>query len=322
MTKNYIETLREMSVSDNIEKMANTFWPTWKKEINKLAPKMNAAQVLNLADHLREIFQSTNPKTMKKKASGREQGDLTNSGKAWELLICNYLNLCLIGTRAVAFKKKKKFMPEPFSNALTVKIGNWSEKSETDLGLIVFPDKPEFTSNLTEHVTISNDKIRLLRNKNKSIIQKKLIEYRDFLTDKYFNLFEFHNLQLKTNWNDVAQTPLLWDIIYRMSSIPQKNITVGINNYNISNLKSFTYSFVTVPSQKNISKYKSTRAEVNRVRNLLGGNYWGLPTKNGIASSLKEFFQSNISPEISGNLRVTLDKELKKLSTEYSYFEL
>ena len=38
----------------------------------------------------------------------------------------------------------------------------------------------------------------------------------------------FVNLQCKTNWNDNAQVPMLWDIIYS-SNEKLNNISVGIN---------------------------------------------------------------------------------------------
>jgi hypothetical protein len=60
----------------------------------------------------------------------------------------------------------------------------------------------------------------------------------------------------------------------------------------IQNAQSFTYSFVTVPSNQNIV-YRSNAVAVKRVTNLSGGNYWGQTTVQNVAKSLKEIFLSN-----------------------------
>ena len=60
--------------------------------------------------------------------------------------------------------------------------------------------------------------------------------------------FEIGIIQCKTNWNDNAQVPMLWDMIYSAGGFRGRNITIGRNGYNIQNAQSFTYSFVTVPS--------------------------------------------------------------------------
>ena len=45
-----------------------------------------------------------------------------------------------------------------------------------------------------------------------------------------------------------------------------------------------------------------------RVNNISGGNYWGLPTKNGIASSIKEML-SRIFDDSSNDTSIRLDLE-------------
>jgi hypothetical protein len=59
------------------------------------------------------------------------------------------------------------------------------------------------------------------------------------------------------------------------------------------------------------------------VRNISGGNYWGLPTKDGVADSLNEFIGRNLSDYIPGaDLIGWLDKQVVLLKSDYSYFGL
>ena len=101
-----------------------------------------------------------------------------------------------------------------------------------------------------------------------------------------------HVIQCKTNWNDNAQIPMLWDMVYKARVFADQSVTIGRNGYNISRLKRFTYSFVTMPSQRRpISKGSMA---VNRVAKLSGGNFWGRPSQQGVALSLSEIFNRNL----------------------------
>src|SRR5690606_33300354 len=62
-----------------------------------------------------------------------------SGGHAWEGLVCWYLNLCLVGTRAVVIKNPIQW-PTPVRDALTVTYGNVRTNKESDLLGIVFPD--------------------------------------------------------------------------------------------------------------------------------------------------------------------------------------
>lgn len=137
---------------------------------------------------------------------------------------------------------------------------------------------------------------------------------------KYFELFQIGVIQCKSNWNENSQIPMLWDIIYNSGGIPAQHIMVGTETFNLKDLKRFTYSFVTMPSNA-LNGYSSTRVEISRVRNLSGGNYWGVPTKNGVAKSVKEIFRL-FDSAFSTSIKSTLTKELSKLGTEHSYFHL
>lgn len=59
------------------------------------------------------------------------------------------------------------------------------------------------------------------------------------------------------------------------------------------------------------------------MRNISGGNYWGLPTKDGVADSLNEFIGRNLSNYIpESDLIDWLDKQVVFLENDYSYFGL
>jgi len=186
-----------------------------------------------------------------------------------------------------------------------VLYNSFASNSETDLLAITFPKRSEYQADLTkEHESSNNMK-----------------KYIDELTDRYFKEYEVGVIQCKTNWNDNAQIPMLWDIVYHAKGFRDRNISVGRNNFSIDALQNFSYSFVTVPSSKKDIRGKNC-TPVNRVNNISGGNYWGMPSQSGIASSLKEIFQKNFSGGVKHSLRDDLSKELPKLKSKYSYFDL
>ncbi len=140
------------------------------------------------------------------------------------------------------------------------------------------------------------------------------------LGERDFSDLEINIIQCKTNWNDNAQIPMLWDMVYSARRFAT-NITVGRNGYSIQNVKYFSYSFVTVPSNR-LDSYKPNATSVKRVENLTGGNYWGLPTLHNVAASIKEMLLKNLNNGNRLNHKATLTTELPKLSIEYSYFNL
>jgi len=294
-----IENLRKIAVSNILEtNSVKKIWPKWNLRLKKLTGnEPNATSILNLGDHLADIFKSTSE-------SGRSQGTLKGGGVSWEGLVGWYLNLCMLGSRVVVVKMKKDIVPEPIRDALTVSYGSFLSNTESDLLAITFPNHNEYKTNLTET--------------QKSIVeQKKLM---DDLAETHFSEYELGVIQCKTNWNDNAQIPMLWDMVYHVKEFDVRNIRVGQNNYSLQDLKKFTYSFVTVPTQKN--KFKKNSTPINRVSNLSGGNYWGQQTENGISRSLKEIFKNNFLGGMSSTIRDSLSLELTKLKTDYDYFRL
>ncbi|WP_422355125.1 hypothetical protein [Roseivirga pacifica] len=305
------EILRKQSIESLFE--ANTFnssWRHWKESIrNIIGDEFTELQLIGLGDHLSDIFQSTG-------GTGRTQGSLSGGGAAWESLVCWYINLCSVGSRIVAIKKMS-LVPAPIQNAITVNYGNFACNTESDITVIIFPDKPQYITNVTENTlfTDANSSTPALK---RGIINK---DYIDKATQFDFDDFEIGVIQCKTNWNDNAQIPMLWDMIYSANGFKGRNITIGKNGFNIHDTKNFTYSFVTVPSNKK-GVYKDTSVSVKRVTNLSGGNYWGRPTQENVARSLKEIFNNNYNSGYSDNLRTDVRNSLPSLDKELSYFKL
>lgn len=313
MSQNIIEKLREESILHLFKTNGfNTAWPTWKQVIQHYAPIPTPRQIIDLGDHLKEIFYSTNTK------SGRTQSEVSGGGANWEALVCWYLNICNINRRTVIIKHHKSLLPTPISDAITVNYGNFPSNTESDLIAITFPDKSEYSVDKNSIIIYdeNNNTVPLYKGKNYNFLN-----VLNALVARDFQDIEIHIIQCKTNWNDNAQIPMLWDMIYSSTAF-RADITIGCNGYNMNNAKFFSYSFATVPT---VRPERITRSSVcvSRVRNLSGGNYWGRPSESGIANSLKEMLNRNLS---SGSHLSHLDSlasiisELKS-SGVYSYFE-
>lgn len=297
---NIVDNLRKASVCRILQtKTIHEAWPQWKQQMNKILDgKYTPTTILDLADSLAEIFKKTSQ-------SGRSQSNLKRGGVGWEGIVGWYMNLCLLGSRTVVIKVVKDLVPEPIRDSITVRYGSFISNTESDLLAITFPKRREYVMELTEQ--------------QKSI--KGMKEHMNILAEKHFPEYEVGIIQCKTNWNDNAQIPMLWDMVYRAKGFDEHNTSVGNNGYSISGLKKFTYSFVTVPSSKKDITGKNC-TPVNRVSNLSGGNYWGMPSESGIASSLKEIFSRNFCGGLNHSLREDLSKELIKIKTEHNYFDL
>lgn len=257
-----IEDYRRLIIEDlRGLKSYGQVWPIWEPEINRLTSNLgDAQQVLNLGSSLRTVFQSTS-------VAGRGQGALSSAGTLWEALVCWYLNLVFSGANAVAIKQKKSLVPSCISDAATITYGTNPTNSESDIIVIVFPD--DFFGSGFSSVEEMSESIHSNSSR-----------------------FEVGIVQCKTNWNDNAQIPMLWDMVYRAKSFSSSSgISVGRNGKMLSDFRKFTYSFVTVPSQS--VAYQPTSMAVKRVQNLSGRNYWGKPTQPGVALSLSEIFATN-----------------------------
>ena len=203
-------------------------------------------------------------------------------------------------------------VPSAFKDALTINYGTTITNSESDLIVLVFPNHVDFTSDLT---SISSLYL------NNRLVKNRLISYFDRLATQHFTDFSLGVVQCKTNWNDIAQIPMLWDLVYRASGfITGSQISLGKNNFRLTNLNNFTYSYVTVPTNP-LSNYSANKMQVKRVANLSGKNYWGFPTKNGVAFSINEIFAKNFSDGFS-NLRTELASQITGINSTYNYFKL
>lgn len=284
-------------------------WTIWEPEIRQfLGATPTAARVLDLGDELARIFRTSAA------TGGRSQSQLSGGGAAWEGLVCWYLNLCLIGTQGVVIKQNRKLIPAPLSDAFTVSYGTVPSNTESDLVGITFPNQADY---LLDTSTLNLPDITVTRRGGR-FNYKAVVDY---LCDRDFRQFEANIIQCKTNWNDNAQIPMLWDMIYASRGFANTRISVGANNYQISALQRFSYSFVTVPSNAT-DQFQPNSVAVQRVTSLSGGNYWGMQTAPQIAASLKDFFARNFASAAPSGIRNTLSTAIPLLSTTHSYFGL
>lgn len=287
----------------------NNCWPIWKENIDEiLGEDFNETDIINLGDHLSDIFKSTG-------GEGRGQSQVSAGGTAWESLVCWYINLCTIGSRTVAIRKMS-LVPKPIQDAITVNYGNFACNTESDITVITFPDVIEFNTNIVD-LAVKNNGVDIENFKK----NKFNTEVSNYLCGRDFDSFEIGVIQCKTNWNDNAQIPMLWDMIYSANGFKGRNITIGRDGFNIHDTNNFTYSFVTVPSNQR-ANYNSNSVAVKRVTNLSGGNYWGKPTEQHVARSLKEIFTNNFQSGYPNNVRTEIRTAIPLLSKELSYFNI
>ncbi len=252
----------------------NQAWRKWEPQIRKITSEYSdPAAIYGLGNHLSEIFRSTG-------TGGRDQASLSGGGAAWEALVCWYLNQVFVGTRAIAFKQNKALIPDCIFDAATVTYGNQQTNTESDISVIVLPDNLTFPASLTG--------------------DKAIFEH---LVRQDFSNVGLGIIQCKTNWNDNAQIPMLWDMVYKADYTTASGVKIGRNGFSVKQLE-FSYSFVVVPSQKKAIVAGSIPTV--RVNALTGGNYWGQATKNGVALSLTEIFMRNFGRVFPKNVQDTI----------------
>lgn len=298
-----IEVLRKASVDKLFQvPTVQNCWPIWQADINnRLNNPVTVDEILNLGDTLSDIFRST-------AVAGRGQGQVSAGGYGWEALVAWYLNICLIGTRTVVIKENKSLIPTPISKCKIVKYRNFGSNTESDLVAITFPDT-QFYTNQSYVETRAFDTV--LFNELSNQLSLDMMQT------------ELCIIQCKTNWNDNAQIPMLWDMVYSANGFNQNNISIGHDNFSINDLAAFSYAFITMPSQSNRNSYKPQSTAVQRVANITGGNYWGYPSVNSVAQSVKEIFTRNFQNGfIRGGIRSSLTPAIPDLNNQYSYFRL
>lgn len=286
-----------------IKSFSQSWENSWKKEMLTLLnnEELNEVNFFKLGENLRRIFLLTS-------SGDRGQGEVSSAGTGWESLLAWYLNLGLIGTRTIVIKPKKKFNFDTIQKTITVNYGNFISNSESDLIAVTFPPKKD--------IAYSVEKLEEYENKVFSI---DLLEELDAYSVDKINLFlnkiienniskiEVNVIQCKTNWNDNAQIPMGWDIIYSSTGFTKDNIKIGRDGFSIHKIKDFRYSFITVPTQKNLDKIKETSTQVLRVNKLSGGIFWGEKTKLNVAKNINEIFNDNFHEsynEIKFNERI------------------
>ena len=308
--RSFIEQFREASINNlfNSGETIQDSFPYWKQKFPS-HQNFDAQKFYDLGADLREIsfyageqwWANYNgpPKDMKQAMASR-------AGSAFEILITYYLNLGLIGSNAVAIKTKKNIWPQCLQDATTLMHNNNPIKSENDIVVITFPDDEDFTKLIDE------------------LTPKEVSKEVNQLTEKHFSNIKIDIVQTKANWNDNSQILLLYIILYGSANgaytIP--GVSLGCSGYNLSDLQGFSYSFVTMPTQKELDSFTPNATQVVRVSGLSGGNYWGLPSKNGVANCISEIFNKNLTSSFNGiRHRDLLNQELPKLNSEYSYFD-
>jgi hypothetical protein len=260
---NLVESLRRAQV-DQVMSIPSfqLGWPSRKDFLLGKTGKRSRSDIINIGDHLSEAF-------LLGKAAGRSQAGVSTAGVAWEGLVTWYMNVCLTGTNCVCLRGNA-FMPEPIKQALQVSFSNKVLRSESDVAILALPGAPE--------ASVDSSKV--------SVLKGKLEEYCE---NNYHNL-GLINIQCKTNWNDNAQIPMLWNMLYtqaRKGAMISNGFSIGGSAYSLRGLGYFAYAFATVPTN-NFEEYKSSDLCVLRAQTMSGGNYWGRPTRNGVARSLKE----------------------------------
>ena len=169
-------------------KTFNKCWQVWQPNIkNILGTNYSDSDIINLGDHLSTIFRTTG-------GGGRGQGSLSGGGTAWESLVCWYINLCTVGSRIVAIKKMS-LVPKAIQDAITVNYGNFACNTESDFTVIVFPNIPEYNTDISQLHVIDNAGtviLALFRNKFN-------IKVSDLLSERDFHQFEIGIIQCKTN---------------------------------------------------------------------------------------------------------------------------
>lgn len=312
MSQNIVEYLREQSVGMIMNTPSvKAAWPTWKGEVKKYIPAVTETQIYDLGDHLRDIFYTTK--------KPRNQGGVASGGTCWEALVCWYLNLCLVNRRTVVIRHNKKLLPQCVADAITVNYGTFPSNTESDLIAITFPDNVEYSMD-KESISIqdSNNVPVPVRKSKRS--KYNLLPVLDALCRRDFNDIEIHIIQCKTNWNDNAQIPMLWDAVYSATNF-KSGVSVGKAGHSVSDVLRFTYAFATVPTVKP-SKITKDSTQVMRVRNLSGGNYWGMSSKASVADSMKEMLNKNLKSGHKSNHLTTIKSALPDLYTSFSYFQL
>ena len=250
-------------------------WATWEPEISRRTDGLaSATKIYDLGGQLGEVFALSS-------SLRRDQSSVAGAGTAWECLVCWYLNLVFSGTRAVALRQSRLTVPKVLFDATTITYGNFQTNTESDLCVIVYPRGFEFPGE-----------------------PRRYLEHLNAAVEQQLGAIEMGVIQCKTNWNENAQIPMLWDMVYQASFGAGTSVKVGRGGYAVDHLAKFTYSFVTVPTQKR--DFNVASMPVKRTRGLSGGNYWGRPSKDGVALSVADIFNRNFKSAFDTDVKSSI----------------
>jgi hypothetical protein len=265
--------IKALSSATGIQSFTNN-WEYWRTEaITVLEEKGN--NIFELGNNLSQIFKSTSSATSD---NSRSQSAVAQAGAGFEALLVWYLSLVFWNTNVVPVRWKKALLPEIIQNALTVRTGNHTGTSEADIVAYTVPTHNSFDVSEIKGINLS--------------IESEL--------KKEENDLSLNVLQAKTTWGEQAQVPMLWDMVYNSQST-NNNVQVGIKGVSPQSFNKFSYSFATLPSRDDLSKFKATSVNTKRVTNLTGGNFWGYPSKEGVCQNINEYFMRNFPNVFIGN---------------------
>jgi hypothetical protein len=247
-------------------------WGQFRAEIDRhLGPRPTAQLVFDLGARLKQVFKSH--------VRDRSASSLSRGGASWEILVCWYLNFVFWNTDTVVIRPSAKLVPEVVRDALSIKVKGVLTTKETDLLVVSLPPQPP------EMALGAEDVDALIRGDPTRVA--------------------IGVIQCKTNWNDNAQAPMLWNIVYSARNLHVPGVTVGTGGFAPSNFGGFSYAFVTVPTNTERAgkdAFKPSSTAVVRVAGLSGGNYWGCPSRAGVADQVSEYFGRNFAPVFSGGV--------------------
>ena len=126
-----------------------------------------------------------------------------------------------MGEEHFVIKHNRELIPEPINKAITVNYGNFRSNTESDLIAITFPDKIEYNMD-KDNININDVNGNPVATYSGRTYQ--FLPILNALVSRDFDDIEIHIIQCKTNWNDNAQIPMLWDAVYSANTFRNWNL--------------------------------------------------------------------------------------------------